>query len=159
MNSIIQHRPPEKAFCFAVAAVAAFSFFLSSPAHPQVYDEMFSAGIFDTVELLKKEIARDEEIVSGSMTIARLRQTRGKLQEDLPRKEKALSAIKRVKYPAIESAVQTVEKTYDSEKQIAGDPRINEAVQIRTLRAIREGLPEKKQALTDIESWLKTNPY
>jgi hypothetical protein len=125
----------------------------------QGYNQAFAEGILETVEILTKEIARDEETVASSMTIPHLRQIREKLKGDLGWKEKALTAIKRVKYPAIESAIQTVEDTFNAENQIIADTRINEAVQIRAFRALRANLPRKRQALADMKSWLKTNPY
>lgn len=159
MGLIIHHRAMRNAFRFSMAFLAPVFLLIPAAVHAQDSVKAFSAGIVETVEILKKEIARDEETVSSNMTIPRLRQLREKLAVDLGRKGKALASIKTAKYPAIESAIQAVEETYNAETKIIADTRINEAVQIRALRAIRENLPKKKQALADIESWLAAKPY
>ena len=159
MGLIIHHHAMRNVLRFSLVFLAPVFLLIPAAVHAQDGNKAFSDGIVETVEILKKEIARDEETVSSNMTIPRLRQLREKLTVDLGRKGKALASIKTAKYPAIESAVQAVEDTYNDEIKIIGDTRINEAVQIRALRAIRENLPKKKQALAELESWLKTKPY
>lgn len=158
MGLIIHHRAMSNALRFSLAFLAPVFLLLPSTVHAQDANKAFSTAIGETIEILKKEIARDEETVSSNMTIPRLRQLREKLAVDLDRKGKALASIKTAKHPAIESAVQAVEDSYNAETRIIADTRINEAVQIRALRAIRENLPKKKQALTELESWLAAKP-
>ena len=160
MGLIIHHRATRNVFRFSLTFLApVFLLTIPSVVRAQGYDQAFAEGMLETVEMLGKEIARDEEIAASAMTIPHLRQMREKLKADLGRKEKTLTAIKMVKYPAIESAVQAVEDTFNAENQIIADTRINEAVQIRAFRALRANLPRKRQALADMKSWLKTNPY
>ncbi|MBF0634694.1 MAG: hypothetical protein HQK85_08560 [Nitrospinae bacterium] len=156
MCLIIHHRALGYVFRFSLALFTAV--FLLAPSATQAQDRSSASagGIVEIIDILKKEIARDEEVTSSSMNMTRLRQTREKLAGDLGRKGKALSALKAVKHPAIESAIQVVEETYIAETTIIADTRINEAVQIRATRALRENLPKKKQALADLENWLGT---
>ena len=146
-------------FRFSFAFFAAIHLALSLTASAQGYDQAFVEGITEITEVLKSEIARDEATTSANMTAGHLRQLRERLAVDLGRKEKNLAAIKRVKYPAIESAIRIIEDTFIAETQIAADGRVNDVVQTRAVRAIKDNLVKKKQSLADIESWLKTNPF
>lgn len=159
MSLIIHHRAARYVFSFSLAFFTPVFLLIPSPTHAQERNKAFADGIVEIIDILKKEIARDEEATSSNMNMTRLRQIREKLTGDLGRKAKALTALKTAKYPAIESAIQAVEETYIAETKITADTRINEAVQIRAARALRENLPKKKQALADIENWLATKPY
>lgn len=159
MGLIIHHRAVGYAFRFSIAFFTAVFLLIPSATRAQERNRAFAEGIVEIIDILKKEIARDEEATSSNMNITRLRQVREQLAGDLGRKGKALATIKAVKYPAIEPAIQAIEETYSAETKIVADTRINEAVQIRTARALRENLPKKKQALADIENWVKTKPY
>lgn len=159
MSLIIHHRAARYVFSFSLAFFTPVFLLIPSATHAQERNKAFADGIVEIIDILKKEIARDEEAASSNMNMTRLRQIREKLTGGLGRKAKALTALKTAKYPAIESAIQSVEETYIAETKITADTRINEAVQIRTARALRENLPKKKQALADIENWLATKPY
>lgn len=159
MGLIIHHWVARNFFRFSLAFFAAIPLVISTIVHAQGYDQAFAEGILDIVDVLKKEIARDEVTASSSMTAGHLRQFREKMAVDVSRKESSLASIKRVKNPAIESAIQMVEETLNAETQIVADIRVNDVAQTRVLRALRDNLPKKKQALADFESWLKTNPY
>lgn len=159
MSSIIHHWAMRNFLRFSLVFFAAIPFLVPAFAYAQGYDQAFAEGMLEITDVLEKEIVRDETSVSSNMTAGHLRQLREKLAADLGRKEKTLTAIKRVKYPAIESAIQAVEETFNAETQIVADFRVNDVVQTRVVRAIRDNLPKKKQALTDFKSWLKTNPY
>lgn len=159
MGLIIHHRVTRKAFHFSMAILSPLFFLIPDAVHAQERNKAFTAGIVEIIDVLKKEIARDEEATASNMNMTRLRQVREKLAGDLNRKAKALATIKTVKYPAIESAIQAIEETYNAETRITADTRINDAVQIRAARALRENLPKKKQALADLEDWLGTKPH
>lgn len=159
MRSIIHHWAAGNFFRFSLAFFTAASFAIPIPGYAQIYDQAFAEGIMEITDTLKREISRDETTVSSTMTAGYLRQFREKLSADLERKEKYLAAIKRVKYPALESAIRMIEETFNAETQIKADIRVNDVVQTRVIRALRDNLPKKRQALADIENWAKTNPY
>lgn len=159
MSLIIHHRAIGYVFRFSLAFFTSVFLLATSATQAQDRAGASAGGIAEIIDILKKEIARDEEATSTNMNITRLRQVREQLAGDLGRKGKAVATAKAAKHPAIESAIQVVEETYIAETKIAADTRINEAVQIRTARALRENLPKKKQALADLENWLGTKPH
>lgn len=158
MGLIIHHWAARNLFRFSLAFFASVLLVLSPLGHAQGADKALDREIPKIINVLKDEIARDEVTTSSNMTSGHLRLFREKLAVDLSRKQNALAAVKQVKNSAIESAIQMLEDTNGAEAQIIADIRVNDVVQTRVLRALRDNLPKKKQALADFEKWVKANP-
>lgn len=106
------------------------------------------------MNLLKKEIKRDEEILSTKMNIQRLNATREKLTHDMPEKEKVIKGL--LKANRVDAGVlKALEDTLKNEKRISGDTRKGEVIRIRAQRLLRVGFNDKKSALIKAKKWLK----
>ena len=103
--------------------------------------------------VLKKEIARDADILSYKMNIQRLKATRIKLKNGLAEKEKAVKNLKKTGRTDPE-VLAVLEKTLRDEKRISKDTRIGQTRTIRAQRILKANLGSKKKALAKAEKWL-----
>ncbi|MBI4666944.1 MAG: hypothetical protein HY751_11120 [Nitrospinae bacterium] len=144
MGNIIPQPSRLVGWLFALAALIASG---HAPAFAQHNTDLGDPAA-SAAAILVKEIARDEEILSAPMNMARLRQTREKLGRDLPEKQKVIAGLKDMGASgSLAEALKVLEETYAAEKMVFDDIRISDPAQIRAARALREGLPRKKEAL------------
>lgn len=114
----------------------------------------FSSAVSIAVqELIPKEIARDEDIVTIPLNIARLRQARERISKDIAEKERIVAGLKNGAPDEVAAVVSAYEATLTDEKGIVADQRINDARQAITSRVIRANIAKKKEALEAFRSW------
>lgn len=145
-----------KRFSFFLFAIVFFGLCLCGPALAQNFYSL-PASVQNAIALLKKEIKRDEEIVSFPINISRVKMARKLIAHGLKPKQELIDSFARFKAPELEDAINGLRQTLAVEKSVVNETRTISPVRIRAGRAIRNNIKIKKRAITLLENWAAKN--
>lgn len=107
-----------------------------------------------SIEVIKYEIQRDQEVASRKMRIPGLRQLRLKLKEDIVAKEKSINSLKSFLSSTLPNEIVSLQKTLDQEKKIVQSIQISSRAKKQTRFIIKNSIPAKVDILASLEKVL-----